>query len=115
MRLRFLEQFNMTQMKYVNGGDNMVIDGQEAESPEKKNVDVIPDGFNANYLKVYYGDVQNFRVGFLNTIIFVFNYYSLLVLQHFFSGLCISNEARDEHILIFSFSGFLFNFCQWKI
>lgn len=44
----------MTRQEYVNGGDNMIIDGQETVSPEKKNVDVIPDGFNANYLKVYY-------------------------------------------------------------
>lgn len=46
--------FNMTRQEYVNGGDNMIIDFQETVSPYKKNVDVIPDGFNANYLKVYY-------------------------------------------------------------
>lgn len=28
----------MTRQEYVNGGDNMIIDGQETVSPEKKNV-----------------------------------------------------------------------------
>ncbi|KAJ7945035.1 DNA primase [Quillaja saponaria] len=38
-----------------NGRDNMVIDGYELETPELWQGKTIPDGFNANYLKVYYG------------------------------------------------------------
>lgn len=43
----------MTGEGTENGRDHMQIDGCEPE-PEQENA--VPDGFNADYLKVYYGN-----------------------------------------------------------
>lgn len=39
-----------------NCRDNMEIDGNEPEMPAQRHADVMPDEFNANYLKAYYGN-----------------------------------------------------------
>ncbi|KAF8389206.1 hypothetical protein HHK36_025899 [Tetracentron sinense] len=41
----------MTKEKVEDGNDDMLIDGE----PEQRQGNAIPEGFNANYLKVYYG------------------------------------------------------------
>lgn len=43
----------MTREGVENRRDDMLIDGFEHEQPQGN---AIPDGFNANYLKVYYGN-----------------------------------------------------------
>lgn len=43
----------MTKEEADNGRDDMVIDG-----PEQANA--VPDGFNANYLRIYYGQNSHF-------------------------------------------------------
>lgn len=48
----------MTREESENGPEDMLIDGNEAEAPRQKQGNAIPDGFNANYLKVYYGDAS---------------------------------------------------------
>lgn len=40
-----------------NCRDDMEIDGNEPEMPAQRHADIMPDGFNANYLKAYYGKV----------------------------------------------------------
>lgn len=42
----------MTKEDVENGRDDMLIDGHEIEKRQDTSV---PDGFNANYLRVYYG------------------------------------------------------------
>lgn len=44
----------MAREEVENTGEDMVIDG--VETAQKQNYEV-PDGFNANYLKIYYGDI----------------------------------------------------------
>ncbi|KAK4741239.1 hypothetical protein SAY87_024827 [Trapa incisa] len=45
----------MTRDESENGPEDMLIDGNEAEAPGRKQLDAIHDEFNANYLRVYYG------------------------------------------------------------
>lgn len=45
----------MTMEEVDSGRDAMEIDGCEPEGQEKMRENAVPDGFNANYLKVYYG------------------------------------------------------------
>lgn len=46
----------MTREEVENGRDDMLIDGPEAQNP---NPNVIPEDFNASYLKLYYGTTMN--------------------------------------------------------
>lgn len=43
----------MTGEEAGSGRDDMLIDGCEPEHPQEN---AVPDGFNADYLKVYYGN-----------------------------------------------------------
>jgi hypothetical protein len=45
----------MTREEIGNGSEDMVIDECEPEGRERN---AVPDEFNANYLKVYYGIIE---------------------------------------------------------
>jgi hypothetical protein len=45
----------MTREEIGNGSEDMVIDECE---PEGREWNAVPDEFNANYLKVYYGIIE---------------------------------------------------------
>lgn len=45
----------MMEEEFENGRDDMIIDGREPEAPEQKQGSAVPDEFNTNYLKIYYG------------------------------------------------------------
>lgn len=45
----------MTNQEAKNGSEDMVIDGFEPDDPAVGQYNSVPDGFNINYLKVYYG------------------------------------------------------------
>lgn len=47
----------MNREEAENCREDMEIDGNEPEMPAQRHADIIPDGFNANYLKAYYGKV----------------------------------------------------------
>lgn len=47
----------MNQEEAENCREDMEIDGNDSEMPAQRHADIIPDGFNANYLKAYYGKV----------------------------------------------------------
>lgn len=54
----------MTMEEVDSGRDAMEIDGCEPEGQEKMRENAVPDGFNANYLKVYYG-IRLYDSGFV--------------------------------------------------
>lgn len=45
----------MTNQEAKSGSEDMVIDGFEPDDPAVGQYNSVPDGFNVNYLKVYYG------------------------------------------------------------
>lgn len=45
----------MTREDIENGSEDMVIDEGKPEGGERMQGNAVPEGFNANYLKVYYG------------------------------------------------------------
>jgi hypothetical protein len=46
----------MTREEIENGSEDMVIDEIEPVNGERTEMNAVPDGFNATYLKVYYGN-----------------------------------------------------------
>lgn len=48
----------MTKEEIENGTADMEIDQRELMNGERSELNAVPDGFNANYLKVYYGKLH---------------------------------------------------------
>lgn len=55
----------MTREEVENGREEMLIDGSEAEKEKQKNP--VPDAFNPDYLKIYYGNL----IYITNDVIFI--------------------------------------------
>ena len=59
----------MTKEEIENGTADMEIDQRELMNGERSELNAVPDGFNANYLKVYYGKLSQsliLRIIFFN-------------------------------------------------
>lgn len=46
----------MNREEADNCREDMEIDGNEPDMPAQRHGDIMPDGFNPNYLKAYYGN-----------------------------------------------------------
>lgn len=64
----------MTKEEIENGTADMEIDQRELMNGERSELNAVPDGFNANYLKVYYGKLSQsliLRYIFFNYCFFI--------------------------------------------
>ena len=59
----------MTKEEIENGTADMEIDQRELMNGDRSELNAVPDGFNANYLKVYYGKLH----------IYFFDLFSLII------------------------------------
>lgn len=67
----------MTKEEIENGTADMEIDQRVPLNGERSEVNAVPDGFNANYLKVYYGKLHIYIYIFLQ---FIFCNYCLCII-----------------------------------
>lgn len=65
----------MTRGEIENGSEDMVIDEYEPGGGERRQGNAVPDEFNANYLKVYYGKCWTF-ISTVMLFFFFLNQYS---------------------------------------
>lgn len=66
----------MTKEEIENGTADMEIDQRELMNGERSELNAVPDGFNANYLKVYYGKLSQSLI-----LRFIFFNYCFCIIQ----------------------------------